>query len=80
MRGFSGMKLLAEGYFVDSTIRSLIASRAPSRDILEAQKQQGGKTLLQHAWEAAARGEVSLAEVLSFSEQEKSSLTVLNNA
>lgn len=70
-RGFSGMKLLAEGYYVDAHIRALIASRSASADIRTAQIAQGGKPLLRQAWEAAAAGIISLSTAMDFSEQDK---------
>ena len=71
MRGFSGMKLLAEGYHVDAKIKALIASHSPSAAIRDAQIAQGGKPLLRQAWEAAASGVISLSTAMDFSEQEK---------
>jgi len=65
MRGFRGRLLIAEGFYVDATIRHLILNRVTSEEIRKAQVAQGGKTLLQRACEAAGAGRVPLSKALA---------------
>jgi type II secretory ATPase GspE/PulE/Tfp pilus assembly ATPase PilB-like protein len=64
-RGARGRMLIAEGFYADATIQELILKRRPMSEIREAQKAQGGYTLLQQAVRAAAAGKVPLSVALS---------------
>lgn len=64
-RGFRGRTLIAEGYTVDSTIRRLILNREAADAIRKAQEEQGGRTMLQQACEAAGAGLVPLSKALA---------------
>jgi type II secretory ATPase GspE/PulE/Tfp pilus assembly ATPase PilB-like protein len=63
--GYRGRFGLMEAMAVDTEMRKLIRSRAPASELMARQIAQGGKTLLQHAIEAAGRGVTSIAEALS---------------
>ena len=64
-RGALGRMVIAEGFYADSGIHKLILKRSPLAALREAQASQGGRTLLQHAIQAASDGRVPLSVAMS---------------
>jgi len=61
--GFKGRKAIAELLILNDEIRELIVARAPIRQLKEAAKKNGTRTLREAALEAVRKGETTLEEI-----------------
>jgi general secretion pathway protein E len=61
--GFKGRKAIAELLILNDEIRELIIARAPIRQLKEAAKRNGTRTLREAALEAVRKGETTLEEI-----------------
>jgi general secretion pathway protein E len=61
--GFKGRKAIAELLILNDEIRELIIARAPIRQLKEAAKRHGTRTLREAAVEAVRKGETTLEEI-----------------
>jgi general secretion pathway protein E len=61
--GYRGRKAIAELLILNDELRELIAARAPARQIKEAARRNGTRSLREAALAAAARGETTLEEI-----------------
>jgi general secretion pathway protein E len=61
--GYRGRKAIAELLILNDEIRELIAARAPARQIKEAARRNGTRTLREAAVATAGRGETTLEEI-----------------
>ncbi len=62
-QGFKGRKAIAELLILNDELRELIIARAPIRQLKEAAKRNGTRTLREAALEAVRKGETTLEEI-----------------
>jgi general secretion pathway protein E len=61
--GFKGRKAIAELLILNDELREMIIARAPIRQLKDAARRNGTRTLREAALEAVRKGETTLEEV-----------------